>query len=235
MEEKVAYQRLLEEVVRKFGRGVNCSSDYDELSASISAMTGKQLSPSTIKRLFGYVKYENIPRLSTLNILAQYIGYRDYQDFVEEGRSVSGQKNPRSQKSIYIVSAIAVLLIAIIGSIALWPDKLVIYDLDTPEIISQEDRTSALKKFREECVGMTMKECERIRSHREKMSDEEYKTYAYDEYIKFTFTDLKNHVNEGIHEIYPDNDEQASVYNAQIFSECQNIAIAVIRELYQPI
>ena len=45
--------------------------------------TGSLLSPTTLKRLWGYLheKEQQTPRLSTLNILSRYIGYIDYDTF----------------------------------------------------------------------------------------------------------------------------------------------------------
>lgn len=38
---------------------------------------------ATIKRIFGYVKYGSSPSIRTLNILANYIGYRNYEEFYQ--------------------------------------------------------------------------------------------------------------------------------------------------------
>lgn len=41
------------------------------------------ISLSTLKRLWGYVPYTSRPRLTTLNILSRYVGYRDFSAFCE--------------------------------------------------------------------------------------------------------------------------------------------------------
>lgn len=57
--------------------------DFDNLARMIFDETGSMLSPTTLKRLWGYLREKELqlPRLSTLNILSKYIGYVDYETF----------------------------------------------------------------------------------------------------------------------------------------------------------
>lgn len=57
--------------------------DFDALATSIFNNTKQMMSPTTIKRFWGYLveKEEQKPRLNTLNILSQYVGYPDYDTF----------------------------------------------------------------------------------------------------------------------------------------------------------
>lgn len=57
--------------------------DFENLAQNVFNETGSLLSPTTLKRLWGYLreKEQQNPRLSTLNILAKYIGYVDYATF----------------------------------------------------------------------------------------------------------------------------------------------------------
>ncbi|NIG54759.1 hypothetical protein [Chitinophaga sp. Cy-1792] len=55
--------------------------DYEKLSVSIEEATGVMLSVTTLKRVFGRVKYTSAPAVTTLNTLAQYVGYTDWQAF----------------------------------------------------------------------------------------------------------------------------------------------------------
>lgn len=75
------YQYLLHLVEKRFGGSIHTSSDYDALSESIVSQTRKMLSTSTLKRLFGYVSMKPVPRRSTLDILAQYIGEINFEAF----------------------------------------------------------------------------------------------------------------------------------------------------------
>ncbi|MBV7533780.1 hypothetical protein [Chitinophaga sp. sic0106] len=55
--------------------------DYEKLSVDIEEKTGVLLSVTTLKRVFGRVKYNSAPAITTLNALAQYIGFADWQGF----------------------------------------------------------------------------------------------------------------------------------------------------------
>lgn len=66
--------------------------DFDTLAQNVFNETGSQLSPTTLKRLWGYLseKRQQTPRLSTMNILSKYIGYIDYATFCQFQNDGSG-------------------------------------------------------------------------------------------------------------------------------------------------
>lgn len=76
-------------VERKFGRVLASPSDYDILSVTIYEYQNDRISSSTLKRIFGYIESESKPSRSSLNILARYVGYYDWQDFVEKQQDTS--------------------------------------------------------------------------------------------------------------------------------------------------
>lgn len=55
--------------------------EFTELSEKIFDSTAVQLSTTTLKRVFGKVRYESLPSSATLNTLARYIGYDTWMDF----------------------------------------------------------------------------------------------------------------------------------------------------------
>lgn len=57
-------------------------SEFDEASLKIEKAIKMKFSPSSLKRLWGYVDYNNEPAKSTLNKLARYNGFLDYQSFI---------------------------------------------------------------------------------------------------------------------------------------------------------
>ncbi len=57
-------------------------SEFDELGAKIQDKVGKTLSLSSIKRLWGYVTYDGFPSSSTLNTLAKFNGFANWQQFM---------------------------------------------------------------------------------------------------------------------------------------------------------
>ena len=66
---------LKEETVRIFGKSLDSPTDYDALAAEILEKTGKSISSTTLKRVFGYIKNGNAPTGATLGLLARYCGY----------------------------------------------------------------------------------------------------------------------------------------------------------------
>ena len=75
---------LLSEVEKKYGRGVNTTTDFEALSVVIEHDINERLSSSTLKRLWGYVSNNSSPSLTTLNILSRYVGTRDFRAFCED-------------------------------------------------------------------------------------------------------------------------------------------------------
>ncbi|AQG79363.1 hypothetical protein AWR27_08545 [Spirosoma montaniterrae] len=53
--------------------------DFEQLSEQIRIETGVSLSVSTLKRLWGRVRYESSPNLTTLDTLAQFVGYDNWR------------------------------------------------------------------------------------------------------------------------------------------------------------
>lgn len=54
--------------------------EFTELSEKIHDATGVNLSVTTLKRIFGKVKYESLPSSATLNALAAFLGYSSWMD-----------------------------------------------------------------------------------------------------------------------------------------------------------
>ena len=91
--------RLKEAVAGTFGKTLDSPTDFDALALSIQGKTGEYISPTTLKRLFGYVKPATIPRTSTLSVLARYVGKAGWSDFSalpvhQEPADQPGQSNP---------------------------------------------------------------------------------------------------------------------------------------------
>lgn len=55
--------------------------DFSKLSDEVHKRTQVRLSVTTLKRLWGKLKYENEPTLTTLNTLARFAGYEDWRNF----------------------------------------------------------------------------------------------------------------------------------------------------------
>lgn len=73
---------LKQEVERIFGRQLTEARDFEQLSHLLLSHTRERLSPTTLKRLWGYLKNEEVEtRPHTLDVLARFVGYKNYEDF----------------------------------------------------------------------------------------------------------------------------------------------------------
>ena len=71
---------LKQAVERKFGGTPTTTAAFVRLSEAMD----DQVSPSTLRRLWGYVGMQVEPRISTLDALSRYVGFRDYRAFDED-------------------------------------------------------------------------------------------------------------------------------------------------------
>ena len=77
---------LLGKVSAKYGRRITTANDFSLLAQHLSDEIGVVISSSTLKRLWGYDSYESTPRISTLDLLANYVGEDSFQSFCESIR-----------------------------------------------------------------------------------------------------------------------------------------------------
>lgn len=69
-------------IEQKYGKALSTTTDFEEFSLYLKKNIGKTVSPSTLKRIYGYVNDDHKTRVSTLDMLAQYIGHKDFKAFV---------------------------------------------------------------------------------------------------------------------------------------------------------
>lgn len=81
MEKNIALESLILLTNNNLGRVPSTPTEFNELCRLIYKKTGKSISLSSIKRLWGYVKYTGFPSVTTLNTLAQYNGFKDWDTF----------------------------------------------------------------------------------------------------------------------------------------------------------
>ena len=74
-----ALRQSIEEAV---GRQMLTHKDFDYLSERIFNQVGELVSRNTLKRIWGKMDEEREPRPSTLSILARFIGYPDFNAFI---------------------------------------------------------------------------------------------------------------------------------------------------------
>lgn len=76
-------QPIREGIERAYGRRVAYPADCEHLAAMIEQQTGERIGVTTLKRIFGFVDDVKSPRLSTLDILARYAGFKDYDSMTQ--------------------------------------------------------------------------------------------------------------------------------------------------------
>lgn len=87
-------KKLIEE---KLGWGNSekwTNQDFEELSQRIFEVTAITLSPTTLKRIWGKVKYDSAPTLTTLNTLAQFIGFEHWRALRQNHLPANGHFAP---------------------------------------------------------------------------------------------------------------------------------------------
>lgn len=75
-------EELLRLVEEKYSQKLHTSTDFDQFSLDLKRQKHGDISTSTLKRLWGYVNDSRKPRVSTLDILARYIGHESFDKFV---------------------------------------------------------------------------------------------------------------------------------------------------------
>ena len=69
-------------VEKKFNRILSTTTDFEEFSIELKRKVSKEISSSTLKRIWGYVNDSHKTRKFTLDILANYIGHDNFDSYV---------------------------------------------------------------------------------------------------------------------------------------------------------
>lgn len=75
---------ILRRLHEKVGLGMTRSADFEVLSQAIKDTTNENLGVNTLKRLFGFKTDKVVPRRSTMDVIAQYLGSNDYESLIKE-------------------------------------------------------------------------------------------------------------------------------------------------------
>lgn len=82
--DEIALEKCKMKIEEQLGWGDSSrwhTTDYETLSNRIQEKTGVTLSVATLKRLWGKVRYDSKPTPTTLNTLAQYLGFENWRSF----------------------------------------------------------------------------------------------------------------------------------------------------------
>lgn len=83
------YEELRHAVEKSVGRKMRTPKDFDFLAMRIYDINKSQISPTTLKRFWGYIdkNKEVEPRRFTLDTLSIVVGYKDYETFCTRANS----------------------------------------------------------------------------------------------------------------------------------------------------
>lgn len=254
--DRMQIESLKRAVRERFGRTLDSSADYDRLSLDIQEVTGEPVSPTTLKRLYGYVRPATIPRTSTLSVLSRYAGYAGWSDFCEKQGKIhaadvpenasSGSKASRRKTGVYVsVAAVAVIAAALAffpwdsgdGSTDRHPagkDTLVVISEADTLIVSLKD--SLQMKYDavlDECISFADRQCDEVWKHYGDMDIIEYYAFVQSEYQRIVFSDIDGLVEKRTAEEFPDKGIREK-YRFGIFAACRDYCMQkLLREFPQ--
>lgn len=101
-------QRLKNEIETALGREMRTPKDFDYLRECIYSRLQVLISRTTLMRIWGYLDEKVIPRDSTLGILAQFLGYRNWEEFQQNSSlsEVEGS-NPVLSRRLNVTNELA--------------------------------------------------------------------------------------------------------------------------------
>jgi hypothetical protein len=73
----------IKQIEQKFNKEIRYPSDCEALAGDILHVTKQAISTSTLKRIFGFIAGSKEPRLYTLDVIAQYLGYSNWDNYIE--------------------------------------------------------------------------------------------------------------------------------------------------------
>lgn len=89
--EIILLRTMVEESV---ARKMKAPADFQFLTGVIQERCKETLAVSTLKRLWGYVDGYDTTRFSTLSILARCVGFRDWDDFLQNHNRIGESSQP---------------------------------------------------------------------------------------------------------------------------------------------
>ena len=87
MSQDQAYAELRQALEAAVGRKMRSPRDFDFLANAILEKIHQSVSTSTLKRFWGYLPQYASIRLSTLDLLTQFLDYKDWEDFIHSRES----------------------------------------------------------------------------------------------------------------------------------------------------
>lgn len=85
---------IRERIEERYGHPLRYSKQADALAAHIFEVCKLTISASTLRRLLGFVNNKSVPRTYSLDVLAEYLGHKSWEDLLRslEKGSVPSEK-----------------------------------------------------------------------------------------------------------------------------------------------
>lgn len=97
-------RKLISQIEEALHRKIATPKDFRMLGERIFHRLNIYISPTTLKRMWGYLKEDTQPRTSTFDILSRFIGYDDWQDFCQrEGHRYENESYPVMARRISVL------------------------------------------------------------------------------------------------------------------------------------
>ena len=248
-------ENLKKEVASKFGRTLETAADFDTLSMAIQQSISETVSPSTLKRVFGYVKYNAEPSATTLSILSRYVGYAGWSDFCRDFRpseADGGTLHSRisKQKKLILFLAAASIILTIVcillstrlGSpMSAYRNAVprgtgtVIHDTvlpgASPAMTQTEIDEAKYQEIRSECIMRVKHMTDSVMAMRNELPLYRYVEKCDSAYFRIAFDYMKPYINRRISETFPDNDTLSTIHNNALFIECRDLAMVLMTHL----
>ena len=96
-----ALERLREAIEIAVDRKMKTPKDFDFLAGQIFDKLHENVSSTTLKRIWGYLPETSAPRISTLDLLARFVDYENWDSFCRHDEQPSELQPSEGQKARY--------------------------------------------------------------------------------------------------------------------------------------
>ena len=97
-------KQLCLDIEEALGKGIRTPKDFDFLRERIYIRLNVLVSSTTLKRIWGYLKDDVQTRQGTLDVLARFLGFRDYENYLASSlESLSLQSSPIMSRSLNVL------------------------------------------------------------------------------------------------------------------------------------
>lgn len=253
-------ENLKREIGLKFGRTIESAADFDMLSITIQQATSETISPSTLKRIFGYVKSDAAPSATTLSILSRYVGYTGWSDFCgnyipsETGCGLIHKsirtKILKQKRMILFLTITCIVLTAscILLSVRLdnvmaayrdaVSDSTVTVIRDTvfaaapyPARTQAETDEEKYREIRQDCIMKVRHMTDSVMALRSSLPLYRYVEKCDSAYFHIAFDYMKPYISSQMAAAFPDNDTLGTVHGNALFIECRDQAMILMTHI----